>query len=184
MEQHAKRNKNNSTLMESHTQTIGNLHDDSHRPSSFTHKLFRPPFCSTIQQNPFSSSSSADFQSVRSNPTTYNPNLYDSMMHHATSSSYSKSPASEPMLHQSYPKPPASEPLLHQSYPQPPASKPMMHQSTSSNQPSSSSTSLHQSSSSFYSDQDDENEYEDEDQIDEDEAKEVEIVGKYKHTSN
>ncbi|GKD14703.1 tetratricopeptide-like helical domain, DYW domain protein, partial [Tanacetum coccineum] len=154
MEQHAKKytqNKNNSTRMESHMQTIGNLHDDSHRPSSFSHTFFRPPFCSTIQQNCFPSSSSADFQSIRSNPTTYNPNLYDSMIHHSTSSSYSKPTTFEPMLHPST--------------------------STLSDQPSSSRTSLHQFSSSFHLNQDDEDkdEDEDEDEIDE-ESKEVEIV--------
>ncbi|GKA30258.1 tetratricopeptide-like helical domain, DYW domain protein [Tanacetum coccineum] len=206
MEQHAKKytqNKNNSTRMESHMQTIGNLHDDSHRPSSFSHTLFRPPFCSTIQQNCFPSSSSADFQSIRSNPTTYNPNLYDSMIHHSTSSSYSKPTTFEPKLHQStssYSKPTTFEPMLHQStsssYSKPSTFEPMLHQSTSSSyskpttfepmlhpststlsdQPSSSRTSLHQFSSSFHLNQDDEDE--DEDEIDE-ESKEVEIVDEY-----
>ncbi|GKD78306.1 transposon, En/Spm-like protein, partial [Tanacetum coccineum] len=166
MEQHAKKytqNKNNSTRMESHMQTISNLHDDSHRPSSFSHTLFRPPFCSTIQQNCFPSSSSADFQSIRSNPTTYNPNLYDSMIHHSTSSSYSKPTTFEPMLHQStsssYSKPSTFEPMLHPST------------STLSDQPSSSRTSLHQFSSSFHLNQDDEDKDEDEDE-DEDEIDE------------
>ncbi|GJT78565.1 hypothetical protein Tco_1045290 [Tanacetum coccineum] len=193
MEQHAKKytqNKNNSTRMESHMQPIGNLHDDSHRSSSFRHTLFRPPFCSTIQQNSFPSSSSADFQSIRSNPTAYNPNLYDSMMHHSTSSSYSKPTTFEPMLHQStsssYSKPPASETMLHQStsssYSKPMTFEPMLHPSTStlSDQPSSSRTSLHQFSSSFHLNQDDEDEDEDEDQNENDEeSKEVEIVDEY-----
>ncbi|GKA14186.1 hypothetical protein Tco_0693832 [Tanacetum coccineum] len=175
--------------MESHMQPIGNLHDDSHRSSSFSHTLFRPPFCSTIQQNSFPSSSSADFQSIRSNSTTYNLNLYDSMMHHSTSSSYSKPTTFDPMMHEStsssYSKPTTFEPMLHQStsssYSKPPAFEPMLHQSTSSSyskpmtfepmlhqststlsdQSSSSRTSLHQFSSSFHLNQDDEDEHED-----------------------
>ncbi|GKD07236.1 hypothetical protein Tco_1186921, partial [Tanacetum coccineum] len=171
--------------MESHMQTIGNLHDDSHRQSSFSNTLFRPPFCSTIQQNCFPSSSSADFQSIRSNPTTYNPNLYDSMIH-PSKSSYSKPTTFEPMLHQStsssYSKPTTFEPMLHQStsssYSKPTKFEPMLHLSTStlSDQPSSSRTSFHQFSSSFHLNQDDEDE--DEDEIHE-ESKVVEIVDEY-----
>ncbi|GKE67606.1 hypothetical protein Tco_1521767, partial [Tanacetum coccineum] len=214
MEQHAQKytqNKNNSTRMESHMKPIGNLYDNSHRSSSFSHTLFRPPFCSTIQQNSFPSSSSTNFQSIRSNPTTYNLNFYDSMMHYSTSSSYSKPSTFEPMMHQStslsYSKPTTFEPMLHQStsssYSKTPEFKPMLHQYTSSSyskpmtfepmlhpstststlldQPSSSRTSLHQFSLSFHLNQDDEDEDEDENENDE-ESKEVEIVGKYKHT--
>ncbi|GJY68743.1 ribose 5-phosphate isomerase A [Tanacetum coccineum] len=118
-----------------------------------------------------------------SKPTTFEP-----MMHQSTSSSYSKPTTFEPMLHQStsssYSKPPAFEPMLHQStsssYSKPMTFEPMLHQSTStlSDQPSSSRTSLHQFSSSFHLNQDDEDEDEDENENDE-ESKEVEIVDEY-----
>ncbi|GKB42670.1 putative reverse transcriptase domain-containing protein [Tanacetum coccineum] len=113
-----------------------------------------------------------------SKPTTFEPKLQQS------TSSYSKPTTFEPMLHHStsssYSKPSTFKPMLHQStsssYSKPTTFEPMLHPSTStlSDQPSSSRTSLHQFSSSFHLNQDDE----DEDEIDE-ESKEVEIVDEY-----